>query len=32
MMDVGVIDVGSHTVRLLLAHRDDERIQPLRQE
>jgi len=32
MMDVGVIDVGSHTVRLLLARRDDGRIQPLRQE
>jgi exopolyphosphatase/guanosine-5'-triphosphate,3'-diphosphate pyrophosphatase len=31
-MDVGVIDVGSHTVRLLLARRDDGRIQPLRQE
>ena len=32
MMNVGVIDVGSHTVRLLLASRDDGRIQPLRQE
>jgi len=32
MMDVGIIDVGSHTVRLLFARRDDGRIQPLRQE
>jgi exopolyphosphatase/guanosine-5'-triphosphate,3'-diphosphate pyrophosphatase len=32
MMNVGIIDVGSHTVRLLLARRDDGRIQPLRQE
>src|SRR4029078_5980897 len=32
MMNVGVIDVGSHTVRLLLARRDAGRIQPLRQE
>jgi exopolyphosphatase/pppGpp-phosphohydrolase len=32
MMDVGVIDVGSHTVRLLLARRADGRIQPLRHE
>jgi exopolyphosphatase/guanosine-5'-triphosphate,3'-diphosphate pyrophosphatase len=31
-MDVGVIDVGSHTVRLLLARRANGRIQPLRQE
>jgi exopolyphosphatase / guanosine-5'-triphosphate,3'-diphosphate pyrophosphatase len=31
-MDVCVIDVGSHTVRLLLARRDDERVLPLRQE
>jgi len=30
MMNVGVIDVGSHTVRLLLARRDDGRIQRLR--
>jgi exopolyphosphatase/guanosine-5'-triphosphate,3'-diphosphate pyrophosphatase len=31
-MDVCVIDVGSHTVRLLLARRDGERVLPLRQE
>ena len=31
-MDVCVIDVGSHTVRLLVARRDDGRIRPLRQE
>lgn len=31
-MDVCVIDVGSHTVRLLLARRNDQCVLPLRQE
>jgi len=31
-MEVCVIDVGSHTVRMLLARRDDGVIQPLREE
>jgi exopolyphosphatase/guanosine-5'-triphosphate,3'-diphosphate pyrophosphatase len=31
-MDVCVIDVGSHTVRMLLARRDDGAIRPLREE
>jgi len=32
MVNVCIIDVGSHSVRLLLARRDDGQVQPLRQE